>query len=339
MATSFANPERQFRAKRDISPALIHNIYTFYETESFELESEYDGEIDIETLILEQYITLNNTHRRISNPENATFEIKGQFLRELRKTTFSGSFTENAIEHIEKVLEIATSKALKSIQELADHSHKWHNEESKNTPTPFSIIAEKLKALNHEMDELRVDVRKINTNREMKSLHEEIKRLGNPKLINMVIEMADRSMQSPEGIFEKCAGSARLNDDFSGTFCNPNSNSSISMDDFVKMDDVWDNLDFRDLANEATKFPVKPKIHQFLIDFIIPENINDIMEKGLTEVLFGQPFEEHVGIIDDRVNGVLWFKIKDDKTIFNMPVPKKDLVLASRRQLSRPLLI
>nr|GEW96184.1 hypothetical protein [Tanacetum cinerariifolium] len=83
--------------------------------------------------------------------------------------------------------------------------------------------------------------------------------LGNPKLINMVIEKADRSMQSPKGIFEKCAGSARLNDDFSGTFCNPNSNSSISMDDFVEMDDVWDNLDFRDLANEATKFPVKPE--------------------------------------------------------------------------------
>nr|GFD41049.1 hypothetical protein [Tanacetum cinerariifolium] len=31
-------------------------------------------------------------------------------------------------------------------------------------------------------------------------------------------------------------GSARLNDDSSG---NPNSNSSISVDDFVEMDDVW----------------------------------------------------------------------------------------------------
>ncbi|GKC84875.1 putative nucleotidyltransferase, ribonuclease H [Tanacetum coccineum] len=46
--------------------------------------------------------------KRISNPENATFDIKGQFLRELRKTTFSGSSTENAIEHIRKVLEVAS---------------------------------------------------------------------------------------------------------------------------------------------------------------------------------------------------------------------------------------
>ncbi|GJX19792.1 hypothetical protein Tco_0222469 [Tanacetum coccineum] len=71
---------------------------------------------------------------------------------------------------------LTASEALKSIQELTDHSHKWHNEESKkNTPTPFCIIAEKLKALNHEMDELRIHVRKINTNEKMKSLYEEIK--------------------------------------------------------------------------------------------------------------------------------------------------------------------
>ncbi|GJT10477.1 hypothetical protein Tco_0857519 [Tanacetum coccineum] len=105
MATPFANPERQFQARRDTSPAPIHNIYTFYESESSESESEDVGEIDIETLTLEQYLTLNlnNTSKRIRNPEDTTFEIKGQFLRELHKSTFSGSSTENAIEHIGKV--------------------------------------------------------------------------------------------------------------------------------------------------------------------------------------------------------------------------------------------
>ncbi|GJZ95498.1 hypothetical protein Tco_0667832 [Tanacetum coccineum] len=74
------------------------------------VEYEDVGEIDIETLTLEQYLALNlnNTRRRISNPEDATFAIKGQFLRELRKTTTSGSPTENAIEHIGKVLEVAS---------------------------------------------------------------------------------------------------------------------------------------------------------------------------------------------------------------------------------------
>ncbi|GJV01996.1 hypothetical protein Tco_1335565 [Tanacetum coccineum] len=96
MATLFANRERQFQVKRDTSPAQIYNIYSFYESELSKSESKDVREIDIKTLTLEQYLALNlnNTHRRISNPEDATFEIKGQFLRELRKTTFPGSSTE-----------------------------------------------------------------------------------------------------------------------------------------------------------------------------------------------------------------------------------------------------
>ncbi|GKE61023.1 hypothetical protein Tco_1511390 [Tanacetum coccineum] len=81
MVTLFANLERQFRARRDTSPAPIHNIYSFYESESSESEYEDVKEINIETLTLEQYLALNlnNTRRRISIPEDATFEIKGQF--------------------------------------------------------------------------------------------------------------------------------------------------------------------------------------------------------------------------------------------------------------------
>ncbi|GKA94613.1 hypothetical protein Tco_0816651, partial [Tanacetum coccineum] len=35
-------------------------------------------------------------------------------------------------------------------------------------------------------------------------------------------------------------------------------NTQISLDDFVEMDDVWDNLDLGDLTNEATNSPFKP---------------------------------------------------------------------------------
>ncbi|GJY38161.1 hypothetical protein Tco_0424525 [Tanacetum coccineum] len=38
--------------------------------------------------------------------DNDNFELKGQFLKELRTNTFSGSDHEDANEHIEKVLEI-----------------------------------------------------------------------------------------------------------------------------------------------------------------------------------------------------------------------------------------
>ncbi|GJX97255.1 homeodomain-like protein [Tanacetum coccineum] len=67
------------------------------------------------------------------------------------------------------------------------------------------------------------------------------------------------NLENYDTMFLSPPGSARLNDVSSEMFCNPNSNSSIRMDDFVEMDDVWDNLDFRDLTNAATKFPVKPE--------------------------------------------------------------------------------
>ncbi|GJW49746.1 hypothetical protein Tco_0091097 [Tanacetum coccineum] len=65
--------------------------------------------------------------------------------------------------------------------------------------------------------------------------------------------------------------------------------------------------------------------HTFLIDFIVLENVNEFMEKGLTEVLFGKPFKEKVGLEEDITMGVLWFKIRNDKTIFNMPHAEKRL--------------
>ncbi|GJT18346.1 hypothetical protein Tco_0877052 [Tanacetum coccineum] len=80
--TPFANQERQFRERREVSPAPIHNIYTFYESESSESDIE---NVDIESLTLEQYLALdqNNTRRRFTYPDDSTFEIKGQLLREL----------------------------------------------------------------------------------------------------------------------------------------------------------------------------------------------------------------------------------------------------------------
>ncbi|GKE86325.1 hypothetical protein Tco_1560067 [Tanacetum coccineum] len=48
---------------------------------------------------------------------NHPFELKGQFLKELRENTFSGSDNEDANEHIEKVLEIVDLFLIPNITE------------------------------------------------------------------------------------------------------------------------------------------------------------------------------------------------------------------------------
>ncbi|GKC33349.1 hypothetical protein Tco_1040643 [Tanacetum coccineum] len=71
-----------------------------------------DGEID--NLTMEQYLALTqgNQASGVAKPEirsNVNFEIKSQFMRELREDTFSGNKNDDAHEHMEQVLDIVSS--------------------------------------------------------------------------------------------------------------------------------------------------------------------------------------------------------------------------------------
>ncbi|GKC97689.1 hypothetical protein Tco_1167964, partial [Tanacetum coccineum] len=76
-------------------------------------DQEYSEEVKEEAMAetMEQYMSKTRTNYgsgvawpKIYNKDQ--FELKGQFLKELRENTFSGSDNEEANEHIEKVLEI-----------------------------------------------------------------------------------------------------------------------------------------------------------------------------------------------------------------------------------------
>ncbi|GJT08270.1 putative reverse transcriptase domain-containing protein [Tanacetum coccineum] len=111
--TPFKESEREFRSSRkffktlslDESRSPEFNLF-------FELE-EYSEEEVAETMAetMEQYMSKTQADygSGIARPkidDKDSFELKGQFLKELRDNTFSGSDHEDANEHIEKVLEI-----------------------------------------------------------------------------------------------------------------------------------------------------------------------------------------------------------------------------------------
>ncbi|GJY72426.1 hypothetical protein Tco_0476129 [Tanacetum coccineum] len=98
------------------NPADIFTLVV-YDTESpdFNLlsDQEYSEEEEAEAMeeTMEQYMSKTQTNygpgvARPKIEEKDSFELKGQFLKELRENTFSGSDNEDANEHIEKVLEI-----------------------------------------------------------------------------------------------------------------------------------------------------------------------------------------------------------------------------------------
>ncbi|GJW53142.1 hypothetical protein Tco_0097227 [Tanacetum coccineum] len=128
---------------------------------------------------MEQYISKTRTDygSEFAMPKTDNkdqFELKGQFLKELRENTFSSSDNEDANEHIEIVLKIVdlfhfsniievilfyngfdvptrhildsrgsvptktTADAKKDIQEMAEYSQKWHNGTSRTRSTETS---------------------------------------------------------------------------------------------------------------------------------------------------------------------------------------------------------
>ncbi|GJS12336.1 hypothetical protein Tco_0369132 [Tanacetum coccineum] len=108
------------------------------------------------------------------------FELKGQFLKELRENTFSGSDHEDANEQIKKVLKIVDlfhvpnitildsrgvipSKtavdAKTAIQEMAAYSQKWHNGTSRTRSTETS---DGLAAIEAQLNNLGREIKKVN---------------------------------------------------------------------------------------------------------------------------------------------------------------------------------
>nr|GFD27770.1 hypothetical protein [Tanacetum cinerariifolium] len=112
--------------------------------------------------------------------QDTPFELKGQFLKELRDNTFSGSEQEDANEHIDKEVilfyngldvptrQIRDSKgaipsktdadAKIAIQEMAEYSQKWHNETSSRTKS--TETSDRLVAIQAQLNNLGREIKK-----------------------------------------------------------------------------------------------------------------------------------------------------------------------------------
>ncbi|GJZ18964.1 hypothetical protein Tco_0555554 [Tanacetum coccineum] len=111
--TPFENPKREFRTSKKVfkTPGLDESSSPEFDLFS-DLEENYEEEV-IETMVetMEQYMSKTQADygsgvTRTKIDDKYHFKLKGQFLKELRDNTFSGSDHEDANEYIEKVSEI-----------------------------------------------------------------------------------------------------------------------------------------------------------------------------------------------------------------------------------------
>ncbi|GKA92211.1 reverse transcriptase domain-containing protein [Tanacetum coccineum] len=140
------------------------------------------GDADINALTMEQYMALTHGNQALGvvKPKiggNVNFEIKSQFMRELREYTFSGNKNDEAYEHVERILDIELQR---------DGWTDYRQEQS--TPGICSKMPS-FKDLG------------ANVNIMPKSMFIHLK-LTNLKETNMLIEMADMTKNATVGIVE-----------------------------------------------------------------------------------------------------------------------------------------
>ncbi|GKE66281.1 hypothetical protein Tco_1520442 [Tanacetum coccineum] len=114
LVTRYKEPKRVLHSTRKLFKTLSLDYSSSPEFDLFsDPEDQCEEEVTeaITEPTMEEYMT--NTREDhgwgITRPkidDKAHFKLKGQFLKELRDNTFSGSDNEDANEHIEKFLEI-----------------------------------------------------------------------------------------------------------------------------------------------------------------------------------------------------------------------------------------
>ncbi|GJY65568.1 hypothetical protein Tco_0467806 [Tanacetum coccineum] len=157
--TPYKEPKREFRSSRRHFKALSLDELRSPDFNLF-FNEKYSEEEVAETMAetMEQYMSKTRANYgsgvvrpKIENTDN--FELKGQFLKELRTNTFSGSDHEGAIPSK------TAADAEVAIQEMAEYSQKWHNGTSWSRSTETS---DGLAAIQAQLNNLGREIKKVN---------------------------------------------------------------------------------------------------------------------------------------------------------------------------------
>ncbi|GJU23236.1 hypothetical protein Tco_1252277 [Tanacetum coccineum] len=160
------------------------------------------GEVDINTLTMEQYLALTRGNQApgMVEPEiggNVNFEIKSQFMMEVREDTFSRNKNDDAHEHVERILHIISlfnipgvthnavmlrvlpitligaakryclpSKTAKQLEEIHNFKQEgdetlyqaWERKVSNGSSDGITAITSKLDSLRRDMKKLKENV-------------------------------------------------------------------------------------------------------------------------------------------------------------------------------------
>ncbi|GKF44445.1 hypothetical protein Tco_0130997, partial [Tanacetum coccineum] len=169
--TPYKEPEREFRLSRKHFKTLsLDKLRSPYFNLFSDQENSEEEEAETMAETMEQYMskTRANYKSGVVRPkieDKHNFELKGQFLKELRTNTFSGSDNEDANEHIEKVLEIADLFHIPNItidqvmlrafpMSLTGAASRWLRNKPTSSITTWEDLKTKMEEINNFQQEL-----------------------------------------------------------------------------------------------------------------------------------------------------------------------------------------
>ncbi|GJX91370.1 hypothetical protein Tco_0344696 [Tanacetum coccineum] len=314
---------------------------------------------EIYNLIMEQYLALTRGNQApgMVKPEiggNVNFEIKSQFMRELRDDTFSRNKNDDAREHVERVLDIV------SLFHIPEVSHDVVM--LRVFPITLTGAAKSqeddihpLRFYSGDMNHLIVDCPKPPRNKDQNAFvggswsdsEEEDNEKTNKETSEDLNEIDIETLTLEQYLALNCNNSQvgvkrpkiekniifeiksqLLRELRENTFSVGKTKNAMEHDN--KVFPNYENP--RDNPPSPNKSPSRNwnPVEKFQDSDDNLENVNEFVEKGLAEVIFGKPFKEEIGLEEDISKGIIRFKIGDDKTIFNMPRAEKRLKIVCR---------
>nr|GEZ16014.1 hypothetical protein [Tanacetum cinerariifolium] len=172
----------------------VHNIYSFYESQSSESEAEEMVEIDIETLTMEHYQKLIIFYKGLDIPTRQMLDCRGPIPRMTIVAALMVKGTKLLNPHLKLVLSL-----IKSRGEISKEQERTFLEDLEKVPVNTALIDTIRQTLDYTKS-LQELVSKRTRIEEVSMVKLNALCLGNPKPIRMLIEMVDKSLQSPKGI-------------------------------------------------------------------------------------------------------------------------------------------
>nr|GEV90864.1 hypothetical protein [Tanacetum cinerariifolium] len=316
--TPFKDPKREFRSSRKHFKTLSLDESRSPDFDLFSNQEEYSKEEVAETMAvaMKQYMSKTRADygSGVARPkieDNDNFELKGQFLKELRDNTFSGLDHEDANEHIEKVLEIIDLFHIPNItidqvmlraflMSLTRAESRWLRNKPSGSRASVSVMP-------------------LSTYLNL--------RLGELAYTKLTVELADKTVKYPKGIAENVLVDLNI----------PLELRRDQVDDLmptIKKGEVVEEFRARNDSRMVSKFFGYPsncdhakKIHidcahnlkfSCMIDLAVLEDMDAYRDERMGDVIFGEPFLREVGINAKRFEGRITIYNGNEEVTYQM---------------------